>query len=113
MKTFLRSLLAWIERKFPDQVILTPDTFNAWGNTTIELRHDFDDHVQVSNNRNILLENLQGEVKRLSGIGIEKEPIFDIERIDKIEADLKKLIDEFSKLSMVMGFAGGRKPFER
>jgi len=83
MKKLLKSILAFLERKFPDRVELTFQEFN-------EL------HSELGG-LNVAYQGLKAEIEALQGISKE----------------VQKVKDEISKLHVIMGFSRGQAPLER
>lgn len=115
MKRFLRAILDWLDRKFPDQVILTPEAFQklkndlaaAESNLAAVMQSSADAHKLINRFRDDMLAALKSSDKNKTGDFVSKFTV------DEIQADIKKIKDEFSKFSLSMGFTNGRAPFER
>lgn len=84
MKAFLRWLIAYLDRKFPDKVVVTTAQYQFHLHREVEMKE-----------RLLVLE------QRVSDLQIAK-PSVDLE---KMEARVQEMQDEISKFNVAMGFA--------
>ena len=116
MKKFLRVLLAWIERKWPDQVILTPQIFSQW----VSIMNETTDRMQTTQAR---VTSIEEKILILTGSFDKQEKRIDLilhglEEISKhnfgeLQKEIEKIKGDLSKIAIDLGMTSGRQPFQR
>lgn len=95
MIKFLKTIVLWLEKRFPEKVEITVSEYNSLFKTL----SDYNQYLQGLNTK---IEALEAKLQAPVDNGIAE-----------LKADVEKVKSEVSKLHVVLGFSRGQAPLER
>lgn len=108
MKSLLRSLLAFLDHKFPDRVVVTIQEYNQ----LYEQLGAYNQILQAFDKRVFELNKALEDLKKPdTSFQAFKDDVQHI--VNEQGLAIQKVQDEVGKLQVVMGFSRGQAPLER
>lgn len=108
MKRLLKAVLAFLERKFPDQVVITQSEYNS----LFETISGYNQYLQLVDKRLIALEAKPSGVTELEK-KVETVVNNHAESLRKTIEDVQKCKDEIGKLQLATVWGRGSSALER